>query len=174
MKTVRGEVTSIHEKDFHGTMLYSFRIDEKPQFWRCGKNKPDVTVKDYIEFQAQLQNVVPGSIQVVERKTHEAEGEMVKELSKARDVLDSKEIPPDVGVTRVADVGVTRVADINARIRYQQARRDATNLVVAALHTDALPWTAAQQKNKSKKLDLLTGYIEKVTETLLDQETNNA
>jgi len=59
---------------------------------------------------------------------------------------------------------------VGARIRYQAARADATRVVVAALHTEALPWTAVQQKNKSKKLDLLTGYIKQVTETLLEQE----
>jgi len=62
--------------------------------------------------------------------------------------------------------------DVGTRIRYQAARRDATSLVVAALHTDALPWTAVEQKNKGRKLDLLTGYIEQVTQTLLTKEND--
>lgn len=173
MKTVTGEVTSIHEKDFHGTMLYSFKLDEKPSFWRCGRDKPDVTVKDYIRFNAKLQNVIVPSIEQAQRPeeklTLNTEIPEREALVKAKDRLDNKEIPPGVGVTRV-----TQEVNVNDRIRYQAARRDATNLVVAALHTDALPWTAAQQKNKSKKLDLLTGYIEQVTETLLNQENHNA
>jgi hypothetical protein len=160
MKTVTGEVTSIHEKDFHGTMLYSFKLDEKPSFWRCGRDKPDVTVKDYIRFNAKLQNVIVPSIEQAQRP---------EEKLTLNTEIPEREPEQEEPVTRV-----TQEVNVNDRIRYQAARRDATNLVVAALHTDALPWTAAQQKNKSKKLDLLTGYIEQVTETLLNQENHNA
>jgi hypothetical protein len=145
MSEQRGVVASLHEKDWNGTMLYSFKLEGVERFWRLGQKKPDFKVKDLVKFTERNSNADWDSIAVI----------------------------PSANVAVLKPDQPTEVAaptDVGKRMQYQAARRDATSLVVAALHTEALPWTAVQQKNKSKKLDLLTGYIEQVTKTLLDQE----
>jgi len=136
----RGTVASLHEKDWNGTMLYSFKTEGSERYWRCGQKQPEFKVGDAIQFTERNSNVDWDSIAAIKKE-------------------DLVVLVPD-----------KPTIDVGARIRYQAARADATRLVVAALHTEALPWTAVQQKNKSKKLDLLTGYIKQVTETLLEQE----
>lgn len=148
MSEQRGVVASLHEKDWNGTMLYSFKLEGVERFWRVGQRKPEFKVKDLVKFTERNSNVDWDSVQVIP--------------SASVAVLKPDE-PCPLTVNESSD-------DVGKRIKYQAARRDATALVVAALHTEALPWTAVQQKNKSKKLDLLTGYIEQVTKTLLDQE----
>lgn len=138
----RGIVTSLHEKDWNGTMLYSFKLGDAARYWRLGQEQPPFDIGECIKFTERNSNVDVASIEKV------------------------ASIPEDFTPTATA----VPTVNVGARIQYQAARADATRLVVAALHTDALPWTAAQVKNKSKKLDLLTGYIKQVTETLLAQE----
>lgn len=55
--------------------------------------------------------------------------------------------------------------------KFQAARRDAARIVVAALHTNHLPHS--DNTAKGKRLDLLTGYVEKVTQELLRQEDDH-
>ena len=144
MSTVqRGVISNILDRDWHGTKLWSFKIEGSERFWRTGKDKPECEAGDYVQFEEKNSNVT--SLKVLPA------GEKI--------VIPDQPDKPDVPTV-----------DVGARIRYQAARADATRLVVAALHTEALPWTAVQQKNKSKKLDLLTGYIKQVTHTLLEQE----
>lgn len=137
-------------------MLYSFKLEDNTRFWRLGQKQPQFKVKDCVKFTERNSNVDYDSIQHIESE------------SVAVVKLDA----PQSTATNALDSGgpVPSVTEVGARIRYQAARADATRLVVAALHTEALPWTAVQQKNKSKKLDLLTGYIKQVTMTLLQQE----
>jgi hypothetical protein len=140
----KGVVLSLHERDWNGTMLYSYRIEGVDRYWRLGQVKPEFEKGDSITFTEANSNVVPESIVV-------------------QAAAPTVQVVPDPDLT----------STVGERIRYQAARHDATRLVVAALHTDALPWTAVQQKNKSKKLDLLTGYIRQVTEQLLTEEEDH-
>ena len=50
----------------------------------------------------------------------------------------------------------------------QEARRDATRVIVAAMQTGNLPWAANTPKNQ--KLDLLRGYINQLTEQFIEEE----
>ncbi len=52
--------------------------------------------------------------------------------------------------------------------RISNARRDSTRVIVAAMQTDNLPW--ATNTPKGQKLDLLRGYIQVLTEQLLEDE----
>lgn len=54
------------------------------------------------------------------------------------------------------------------RIAWEAARRDACNVIVAALHTDSLPWNA--NLAKGKRLDMLRGYIKELTVQFLEDE----
>ena len=51
---------------------------------------------------------------------------------------------------------------------WEAARRDACNVIVAALHTDSLPWNKALAKGK--RLDMLRGYISELTTQFLEEE----
>jgi len=138
--TQTGVVHSLHEKDWQGTMLYSFKVEGVERFWRLGQKVPEFKVGDYIKFTERNSNVDWDSIE------------------------PAKGPAPQVSPEPTMDVG--------ERIRYQAARADAVRLIVAALHTDALPWTAVQQKTKSKRLDLLLGYVKQVTEQFLEEEAS--
>lgn len=50
----------------------------------------------------------------------------------------------------------------------QDARRDATRVIVAAMQTDNLPW--AKNTPNNQKLDLLRGYINTLTQQFLEDE----
>ena len=140
---VAGVVHSLHEKDWNGTMLYSFKLEGVERFWRLGQKVPEFKIGDSITFTERNSNVDWGSIKPIAKE--------------------------DVVVVRPGSM-LPPAPDVGKRIQHQAARADATRLVVAALHTDALPWTAVQQKNKSKKIDLLLGYIKQVTEQMLEGE----
>jgi len=137
----RGVVHSLHEKDWNGTLLYSFKIEGSERYWRLGQKQPEFAVGDAVQFTERNSNVDWDSIKAI--------------ASDSLAVL-KPDTPP--------------VMDVGERIRYQAARSDATRLVVAALHTEALPWTETQRKAKSKRLDLLLGYITQVTEHFLEEE----
>jgi hypothetical protein len=66
--------------------------------------------------------------------------------------------------------------DLSRRIQWQAARRDACNIIVAAIKAEGydtkgiLPWAA--NVAKAKKLDLLRGYITQLTEQFIEEENN--
>jgi len=52
----------------------------------------------------------------------------------------------------------------------QNARRDATRVIVAALESGHLPW--ATNVPKGQKLDLLRGYINELAKQFIEDESN--
>lgn len=143
-----GTVSSVDSRDWHGVQLWSFRLEGKDRIFRCGKEKPDVAKGSDITFTERNNQVEAGSIIV--------KGAVPPEIPLGAEPLQTS-----------ASVAPSR-SDVNARIQRQQARRDATNLIVAALHCDALPWAA--NTAKGKRLDLLHEYINQVTERFLEEE----
>lgn len=138
---MEGRVSKIVEVDYQGTMLYSFSIEGDNGLWRCGTNKPDIKEGQWVSFTANGRNVT------------------------SIDTTGTEEPEP------TSSKPVATASETGARIKYQAARRDACNLVVAALHTDHLPHAA--NVAKGKRLALLEGYVEQVTKTLLEQEDRN-
>lgn len=57
--------------------------------------------------------------------------------------------------------------EINELERWQKARRDATNIIVACLNTGHVPFGNV---SKGKRLDLIRGQITLLTEQLLEEE----
>lgn len=147
MTKVEGKVAVVSGKPWNSVTLYSFKLEDNDRWYRLGRNKPPFEKGATVSFSEKNGNVLLDSLV------------MTGSLS---DAPPAEESTPDTPAA-------TNVGD---RMRYQAARRDAANVVVAALHTDALPW--ATNVAKGKKLDLLTEYIEQVTKTLLDQEDRNA
>jgi hypothetical protein len=145
MKEWKGQVSEIQGTDFQGTMLWAFKLEESSRWFRCGKNQPEITEGLWITFTERNSNVDPASILVSGAST--------------------------ANVTRVTEREESKPSDVGKRIAYQAARRDATHIVVAALHTDHLPHAA--NVAKGKRLDLLMGYVQEITDTLLKQENDH-
>lgn len=147
MTEIEGVVSGTFNKDFQGTMLYSFKIEGNQKFFRLGQKKPDFKEGQCIKFVERNNNVDWNSIEI----------------------LTDAPQSTTTDASASAPTGAPSV-DVGARIRHQAARADATRLVVAALHTDHLPHSA--NTAKGKRLDLLIGYVEQVTKQLLEQEEN--
>jgi hypothetical protein len=150
MTKLTGQVAFISGKKWNDVMLYSFQLEGNDRWYRLGRKEPTFQTGDKIEFTERNSNVDSDSVTT---STSAAYGSPTV-------TEDGLKSPTNASAGPVGD-----------RIRYQAARRDAANLVVAALHTDALPW--ASNVAKAKKLDLLTGYVQQVTRTLLEQEDSN-
>jgi len=144
----QGKVILKSGKDFHGVMLWSFQIEGSRRFWRCGRNEPPFEEDQWIQFEA------------------DASGNVDMDSIVVSDSNSAGGSTPTATSTPSSTVG-----DVGARLRYQAARRDATRIVVAALHTDHLPH--ASNVAKGKRLGLLEGYVEQVTKALLEQEEKN-
>lgn len=144
-----GKVAVVSGKTWNGVVLHSFKIDGDETWYRMGRVEPQFQSGDDITFEERNNNV------------------LIETISGGSGAQPSTVQKGSVSAAPVVSAGA-----VGDRIRYQAARRDAANVVVAALHTDALPW--ASNVAKAKKLDLLTGYIEQVTKTLLEQEDSNA
>jgi hypothetical protein len=141
-----GTVKTISDRDYQGTKLWSFQIEESGRWFRMGKKEPPFRVGDTVCFNERNSQVEWSTIGVG--------------LSAA--------------ASPVTEPTPSSAPDVGARIRYQAARADATRLIVAAMTVkdaagkDALPW--ASNIAKGKRLDLLLGYVQQVTNTLLEQE----
>ena len=146
---VEGIVDVVSGKPWNSVVLHSFKLEGDDQWYRMGRISPHFQKGDKIRFSERNSNVLIETIQG-----------------------GSGAPQPTAPSASASAAPVVSAGAVGDRIRYQAARRDAANVVVAALHTDALPW--ASNVAKAKKLDLLTGYIEQVTKTLLEQEDSNA
>ena len=143
---MKGKVILKSGKEFHGVKLWSFQVEGSRRFYRCGRVEPPFEEGQWIEFEHDAAgNADMASIVVAGAQPTGEESTTVKQS--------------------------TPVGDVGARLRYQAARRDATRIVVAALHTDHLPHAA--NVAKAKRLQLLEGYVEQVTKSLLEQEERN-
>ena len=146
MKTWSGVIERVFERDYNGTKLYSFRIKGVDRWFKTGKTALDFKEGDAIRFDEKNSQVMIDTL------------------------VEAKDLTPSAGSTE----GTESVASgataptVGQRMAWESARRDATNIVVAALHTDALPW--AKNTAKAKKLDLLVGYVNQVARQLLEPQ----
>ena len=155
MKEWTGQVKAINSRDFRSDIkLWSFQLEDNDRWFRMGKKEPTFEEGEWISFQERNSQVEWGTI------TQPAEP-----VSKSAVVEHSKDSNLETACA------VSSLADVGQRIRYQAARRDASRIVVAALHCDHLPH--ASNIAKAKRLDLLTGYVEQITAKLLQQEEDN-
>jgi len=142
-----GQVKTISDRDFQGVKLWSFQLEESERFFRTGKTQPTFAVGDTICFEERNSQVEWSSVQF-------------------RDATVSDKTPDASPTTTSAPS--TSVSNVGKRLQYQAARADACRIVVAALHTEHLPHAA--NIAKGKRLDLLLGYVDQVTEQLLEEE----
>ena len=153
MTSQEGIISGIFEKNWQSITLYSFKLEGSDRFWRLGKDKPWFQIGDQIAFNERNSNVDLASI-------------VIRNGGTTTTSEEPDAPPPTAQNESVSAAPAQSVGVVGDRIRKQAARRDATAIIVAALHTDALPW--ATNTAKSKKLDLLVLYVKQVTDMLLE------
>jgi hypothetical protein len=144
MKTWTGKVEEISDKDWNKIKLWSFRIEGEDRWFRTQKTPLEVPLGTTITF-SERNNQVDLSTVVVQSSNE-----------------TSAPTPPPAASTPDA------ASDVGSRIQWEAARRDACNVIVAALHTDSLPWNKALAKGK--RLDMLRGYITELTTQFVEEE----
>jgi len=152
MKEWTGQVQDISSRDFQTVKLWSFKIEGSERWFRLGQKEPNFSIGDRICFQERNSQVEWGTI------------------TPTTAPVSNAPVPPSAEATGSVTSGAPS-NDIGERIRYQAARADACRIVVAALHTEHLPHAA--NIAKGKRLDLLLGYVDQVTEQLLEEETKH-
>ena len=163
MKEWTGTIKTISDRDFQGTRLWSFTLEESERFFRTGKEQPNVMIGDSVCFQERNSQVDVDTLLHVWTAAAPVKGSPEKE--------STVETTAPCGVPATSSDVWQQKTDVGERIRYQAARADACRIVVAALHTEHLPHAA--NIAKGKRLDLLLGYVDQVTETLLKQEEDH-
>jgi len=175
MKDWTGTVEAISDKDWNNIKLWSFRIEGEDRWFRTAKIKLPAEVGDKIKFEERNNQVIADSVSVI---SSPADG--AKETASTKSALDTSSTgqtgnasaphSPNVANTSPDPTANSHSVktEVGARIQWQAARADACNVIVAALHMDALPW--ASNVAKGKKLDLLRGYIKEMTEQFLEDE----
>jgi len=141
-----GTVRAVTNRDFNDVKLWSFQMEGSDRYFRTGKNEPSFQEGDTITFEEKNGIVITDSIAIGGEPTETVETTMTE-------VVKQTDQPSVVG----------------KRIQYQAARADACNIIVAALAADHLPHSA--NTAKGKRLDLLLGYVDEVTKTLIAQES---
>lgn len=145
MKTWTGKVEKQFERDFQGTKLYSFKLEGVDRWFRTGKERLTANEGDTITFTEKNNQVIPESV------------------TETQSASSTEETEP-TAATPTSTTGPT----VGQRMAWENARRDATRIVVAALQTEVLPWNKNTPKNQ--RLDLLVGYVNQIAKDLLEPQ----
>jgi hypothetical protein len=161
-----GVIEEIRSVDFNSTPLWSFRLGEDLTWYRIGKTTPDdagVTIGSHITFEHRNLQVTVPSIKRIESRS-------------VAPPAPERTVPAATPSARRGSPTESTNTDLSRRIQWQAARRDACNIIVAAIKAEGydtkgiLPWAA--NVAKAKKLDLLRGYITQLTEQFIEEENN--
>lgn len=148
-------------------VLHSFRLEDNNQWFRTGQKDPSLTAGDGIKFvTTRGQNVDADSIEQLDPS------KVKKPTPAAASTSTATRTSPTTSMTRNSYWEEKDRYDKEVRqpmIAFQSARRDAVDLVTAALAADIL--TLGQKK--AEKLDLLLGYVDEVTQSLLEKYDNH-
>ena len=175
MNERQGQVKSVTNRDFQSIKLWSFQLEGSDRYYRTGKNEPKVTEGQWIKFNEKNGIVMTETIMTFSRESAPTGAVVLPETVAATSVQGRTYAPATESQGNVSPASTSAVTgaqhtsvDVGKRIRYQAARRDASNIVIAALHCDHLPH--ATNVAKGKRLDLLLQYVEEITQTLLEKE----
>ena len=155
MKTWKGQVSELFERDFQGTKLHSFKIEGVDRWFRTGKEKLPVDPGKYISFTERNSQVDLTS---------------VTEMDSIQSASATEETEPAAAPSAPE---ATTAPTVGQRMAWEAARRDATRIVATALEVEGkglevLPW--AKNTAKNKRLDLLVSYVNQVAKQLLEQQ----
>lgn len=154
MKTYEGVLKNKSERDWNGTMLYSFQLDGQNIWFRTGQKALTLEEGTPIRFQANEAN----------KQVDLASMEKLDTAPAQTDATGAKSPSPSGSSTTREDYWQNRERLDSVRT----ARADATRIVCAALAHDHLPHAA--NTTKGKRLDLLVGYVKEITEELIQYE----
>ena len=146
-----GRLIKVADKDWNAIKLWSFQIEGVDRWFRTGTTKIPFDVDDLIVFEERNNKVILESI--VKVSTQPVSDAPIPTAT-TESVSSTPSAPP--------------AGDVGRRIQWQAARRDACNVMVAALAADAMPW--ATNLAKGKKLDALRGYINELTKQFIEEE----
>jgi hypothetical protein len=164
MNTWNGQVTKITKTPWQDIVLWSFKINTSARTFRMGKKEPAFKEGEWISFTEKNSSVDYDSIRDVPAETA---GEVQPPVTTGAGALPVTE----VAINAKQRSGNDMSDSVGDRIRFQAARADACNIIVAALAADHLPH--ASNVAKGKRLDLLLGYVKEVTNQLLAMEASN-
>jgi hypothetical protein len=166
-----GQVKAVTSRDFQSIKLWSFQLEGSDRYYRTGKTKPDIGEGQWVKFEERNGVVQLESLEVVDAPTGAAAPPATEPATSAseKSTTPRSDAPQSTAPSAsVSEAPAPPAGAVGERIRYQAARRDASNIVIAALHCDHLPH--ASNVAKGKRLDLLLQYVAEVTQTLLEQE----
>jgi hypothetical protein len=144
--------------------LHSFRIESENIWFRTGTTDPELSVGDCVRFTAKRQKVDLDTL--LPAQAYEVEPAGKSESPSATSAPARKAASGSMsrnGYWEEKDRYDKAVRQ--PLIAYQSARRDAVDVVVAALEADIL--TLGQKK--ADKLELLCGYVDQVRDRFLKQ-----
>ena len=168
-RTYKGVVKEVFEREWtdrdsgEDITLYSYQIETEKRYFRTGTKKPTFKAGEAISFVAdakgnvKLANVT--SIEADDVTPPKPEGRTSPTRATgggSRDSYWSDKAKRDESITE-------------PRISYSAAQKNATALVVAALHNEALSFGQAA---KGKKLDMLVDFVEQTTIRLAQLQMN--
>lgn len=145
--------------------LHSFRIESENIWFRTGTTDPGLSVGDCVKFTAKRQKVDLDTLGPAQASEVEAEAE---KQAPAPAAASSSRAPTMSRNDYWTEKDRYDKAVRQPLIAYQSARRDAVDVVVAALEADIL--TLGQKK--ADKLELLCGYVDQVRDRFLEQYEN--
>jgi hypothetical protein len=153
MKTYEGLLKNKSEREWNGTMLYSFQLEGQNIWFRTGQKGITLDEGTPIKFQANETNkqVDLDSMEIVEKSSLQSSS-------------TSTTSPSGNTSTTREDYWSNRERLDSVRT----ARADASRIVCAALAHDHLPH--ASNTPKGKRLDLLVGYVKEIAEELISYE----
>ena len=153
MREWTGVVEQISDKDWNNIKLWSFKIEGEDRWFRTQKTPLDVPLGTTITFTERNNQVVMESVQSTES------------AAPSSDVVETSASTASPSTATAPDAN-----GVGKRMAWEAARRDACNVVVAALHTDSLPWNKSLAKGK--RLDMLRSYIKELTVQFLEEEND--
>lgn len=179
MKQWTGVVERKDARDWRGVKLHSFRLEGVDRWFKTAKDELPVDAGTEITFTERNGSVDLDSVLTVEESIEQSR---LERLMKEDSVLEGR-TAPELHTTRHAKENSMLAKQLgdapplpppSGPTPWQLARADATRIIVAALEVEqtdnkgVLPW--ATNTAKSKKLDLLLGYINELTQQFIDEE----
>jgi len=150
MKTYEGLLKNKSEREWNGTMLYSFQLEGQNIWFRTGQKGITLDEGTPIRFKANETN-------------KQVDLESMEKLDAAPAPTKQTSATENTSTTR-EDYWTNRERLDSVRT----ARADAARIVCAALAHDHLPH--ASNTPKGKRLDLLVGYVKEIAEELISYE----
>jgi len=160
MNEYTGIVSKVNERDWGSKVIYSWQLKGSSMWFRTDA-KPNITEGSAIVFSGESPNKI--DYDSITGTSVEAVKQAVEVQAK-----ETKNVPPTTSPDywrwkQINDLERQEAFD------WRDARADATRIICAALDNDIL----ALGNVKGKRLDLLIGMVEEVTNSLLRKKNNN-